>query len=196
MLWKRTMDVLGASVGLVLLSPVLLVLAVLVRTRLGPPVLFTQRRPGLDGQPFTLHKFRTMTEERDAEGHLLPDEQRLTRFGQWLRTTSLDELPELYDVLRGRMSLVGPRPLLTAYLEHYDERQASRHDVKPGMTGWAQVQGRNELDWDARLEADAWYVEHVSLWLDARILARTVVTVVRREGISSPGHVTGERFDA
>lgn len=195
MWWKRAMDVVGAGAGLVVLAPVLLVLAVLVRLRLGSPVLFTQTRPGLNGEPFTLHKFRTMTEARDTTGDLLPDEQRLTSFGSWLRSTSLDELPELWDVLRGAMSLVGPRPLLMAYLEHYDDRQAGRHDVKPGITGWAQVQGRNELDWDARLEADAWYAENVSLCLDLRILARTLLTVVRRNGITTPGHATVERFD-
>lgn len=194
--WKRGMDVVGAVLGLVVLSPVLLVLAVLVRTRLGSPVLFTQVRPGLDGAPFRLHKFRTMTEKRGADGELLPDELRLTPFGQWLRATSLDELPELFDVLRGKMSLVGPRPLLMDYLERYDDRQATRHDVKPGITGWAQINGRNALDWDARLEADAWYVEHLSPLLDLRILVRTLVSVLRREGISSPGHATQERFDA
>lgn len=193
---KRAVDVLGAIVGLVLLSPLIAVIAVLVRLRLGSPAFFRQVRPGLHGDPFLLHKFRTMTEVQGPDGDLLPDDERLTGFGEWLRATSLDELPEFYDVLRGKMSLVGPRPLLMDYVELYDERQATRHDVKPGITGWAQIQGRNELDWETRLEADAWYAENVSLWLDLRILARTLRTVVRREGITSPGHATGERFDA
>ena len=193
---KRAVDVVGAAAGLVVLGPVLVAVAVLVRVRLGRPVLFRQVRPGLDGEPFVLHKFRTMTDERGPDGDLLPDAVRLTRFGRWLRATSLDELPELWDVLRGKMSLVGPRPLLMDYLEHYDERQATRHDVKPGMTGWAQVQGRNATSWEERLEADAWYVDHASLWLDLRILARTILTVVRRDGISAPGHATKERFDS
>lgn len=195
MAWKRAMDVVGAGLGLLVLAPVLVVLAVLVRLRLGSPVLFTQARPGLHGAPFTIHKFRTMTDARAPGGLLLPDEQRLTDFGRFLRRTSLDELPELYDVLRGRMSLVGPRPLLMEYVDRYTPRQAMRHEVRPGITGWAQVNGRNELDWDQRLEADAWYVEHVSFWLDVRILWRTLLIVLRREGITSPGHATQERFD-
>lgn len=195
MWWKRPMDVVGAGLGLLVLSPVLLVLAVLVRVRLGAPVLFRQARPGLHSAPFILHKFRTMTEDRGPGGELLPDEQRLTSFGRWLRRTSLDELPELWDVLRGEMSLVGPRPLLLEYVERYTPRQATRHRVRPGITGWAQVNGRNALDWDERLEADAWYVEHASLLLDLRILWRTLRIVLRREGISSPGHATQERFD-
>lgn len=189
------MDVAGASVGLVVLSPALVVLVVLVRLRLGSPALFSQTRPGLHGQPFTLHKFRTMTEERDMDGELLPDAERLTHFGQWLRRTSLDELPELWDVLRGEMSLVGPRPLLMEYLEHYSPRQARRHEVRPGMTGLAQVNGRNALDWNQRLELDAQYVERVSPWLDVKILWQTLLIVLRREGITTPGHATGERFD-
>lgn len=193
--WKRPMDVLGAAVGLVLSLPVLGVIAAAVRVRLGAPVLFSQVRPGLRGEPFTMHKFRTMTDERDGDGELLPDRERLTPLGRALRASSLDELPELWDVLRGKMSLVGPRPLLMEYLEHYDERQATRHDVKPGMTGWAQVRGRNAASWEDRLEADAWYVEHATIWLDLRILALTLVTVLRRDGISAPGHATKERFD-
>ena len=196
MFWKRALDVTVSGLGLLVLAPLLIVIALAVRLLLGAPVLFTQVRPGLHEQPFRMHKFRTMTDDRGPEGDLLPDAARLTRFGLWLRATSLDELPELWDVLRGKMSLVGPRPLLMDYLEHYDERQATRHDVKPGMTGWAQVQGRNATSWEERLEADAWYVDHASLWLDLRILARTILTVVRRDGISAPGHATKERFDS
>lgn len=195
MAWKRAMDVVGGGAGLVVLSPVLVVLAVLVRLRLGSPVLFRQVRPGLHGRPFVVHKFRTMTEARGADGELLPDAERLTSFGRWLRRTSLDELPELWDVLRGEMSLVGPRPLLMEYLDHYTDRQQTRHQVRPGMTGLAQVSGRNALDWEQRLELDARYVERASPWLDVRILWRTLLIVARREGITTPGHATGERFD-
>lgn len=191
---KRLVDVLGAGVATVLLAPVAAVLAVLVRLKLGRPVLFRQIRPGLHGRPFALIKFRTMTEDRGADGRLLPDEQRLPPFGRWLRSTSLDELPELLNVLRGDMSLVGPRPLLMEYLDLYSPRQARRHEVRPGLTGWAQVNGRNTPDWDTRLEMDVWYVENHSLALDLRILARTVRAVLRREGISQPGHVTAEPF--
>ena len=191
---KRLVDVLGAGVATVLLAPVAAVLAVLVRLKLGRPVLFRQIRPGLHGRPFALIKFRTMTEDRGEDGRLLPDEQRLPPFGRWLRSTSLDELPELLNVLRGDMSLVGPRPLLMEYLDLYSPRQARRHEVRPGLTGWAQVNGRNTPDWDTRLEMDVWYVENHSLALDLRILARTVRAVLRREGISQPGHVTAEPF--
>lgn len=192
---KRIVDVVVAAVALLVLSPLLVVLAVLVRRRLGSPVLFRQCRPGLHGEPFELLKLRTMTDDRHPDGDLLPDGQRLTSFGRWLRSTSLDELPELINVLRGEMSLVGPRPLLTSYLDHYTPRQARRHEVRPGITGWAQVNGRNATDWDTRLELDVWYVENRSLWLDVRILARTLLTVLRREGISSDGHATMPRFD-
>jgi sugar transferase EpsL len=192
---KRAFDLLATAVGGALISPLVAVLAVLVRWRLGSPVLFRQVRPGLHTEPFELIKFRTMTDERDAEGQLLPDEQRLTRFGRTLRSTSLDELPELWNVLRGDMSLVGPRPLLMAYLPHYTPREARRHEVRPGITGWSQVNGRNAPSWDQRLEMDVWYVEHRSLWLDLRILALTLLRVVRREGITTEGHATAPRFD-
>jgi sugar transferase EpsL len=192
---KRAFDLLATAVGGALISPLVAVLAVLVRWRLGSPVLFRQVRPGLHTEPFELIKFRTMTDERDAEGQLLPDEQRLTRFGRTLRSTSLDELPELWNVLRGDMSLVGPRPLLMAYLPHYTPREARRHEVRPGITGWSQVNGRNVPSWDQRLELDVWYVEHRSLWLDLRILALTLLRVVRREGITTEGHATAPRFD-
>lgn len=191
---KRAVDVAGASIALVLLSPVLVAVAVLVRWRLGSPVLFRQVRPGLHGEPFELVKFRTMTDARGPDGELLDDEQRLTRFGAWLRTTSLDELPELVNVLRGDMSLVGPRPLLTEYLDLYTAEQARRHEVRPGISGWAQVNGRNAPDWDEKLAMDVWYVDHRSLWLDLRILVRTIRNVVLREGIASEGHATTPRF--
>lgn len=191
---KRIVDVAVALVALVVLAPLLLVLALLVRVRLGAPVLFRQQRPGLHGALFPLVKFRTMTDARDAQGRLLPDGERLPPFGRWLRATSLDELPELWNVLRGEMSLVGPRPLLPEYLPLYSPRQARRHEVRPGLTGWAQVQGRNALDWDERLELDAWYVEHRSWRLDLRILLMTVGAVLGARGISQPGQATAEPF--
>jgi lipopolysaccharide/colanic/teichoic acid biosynthesis glycosyltransferase len=195
---KRTADVLVAAVLLVLLSPVLLITALLVRSRLGAPVLFTQQRPGRDGKPFTILKFRTM---RAADAHLGQvaavgtDADRLTTLGRRLRSTSLDELPELWNVLLGDMSLVGPRPLLIEYLGRYNERQARRHEVRPGVTGWAQVNGRNALSWDERLEMDVWYVDHRSAALDLKILAMTVGAVFGRSGISAEGHATMEPFD-
>lgn len=177
-----------------LLAPLLLVLAALVRAFLGSPVLFCQTRPGLYGRPFTLFKFRTMLDAQSPSGELLPDEQRLTRFGRWLRASSLDELPELWNVVRGDMSLVGPRPLLMEYLPLYTLRQVRRHEVRPGITGWAQVKGRNAIGWDERLEYDLWYVEHQSLMLDLKILALTLVQVFRRHGISHGGHATMPKF--
>jgi len=191
---KRAFDVVVAGVGLALLSPVLAVIALLVRVRMGRPVLFSQRRPGLHGELFTLRKFRTMTDERGPAGELLPDDQRLTRIGCFLRSSSLDELPELWNVLVGDMSLVGPRPLLPEYLELYSSEQARRHDVRPGITGLAQVEGRNAASWEERLALDVWYVDHHTLWLDLKILARTVLTVLTRQGISEPGHATKDRF--
>jgi sugar transferase EpsL len=191
---KRAIDVLGSGIGLALLSPVLAVVAALVRRKLGRPVLFKQTRPGLHAQPFTLLKFRSMTDDRDAAGQLLPDEDRLPPFGRFLRSTSLDELPELWNVLRGDMSLVGPRPLLMEYVPRYSARHARRHEVRPGITGWTAVNGRNALEWHDRLELDVWYVEHRSLWLDLRILARTVAAVVRREGISYGDQATAPPF--
>jgi lipopolysaccharide/colanic/teichoic acid biosynthesis glycosyltransferase len=175
-------------------GPLLLLVALLVRIRLGSPVLFCQVRPGRFGAPFELMKFRTMTDERDANGDLLPDEQRLTAFGRVLRSTSLDELPELLNVLRGEMSIVGPRPLLIEYLPLYSERHRARQDVRPGLTGWAQVCGRNSLSWSERFELDVWYVRHRTLWLDLRVLARTIGTVLSRRGVSAEGHATMSRF--
>lgn len=192
---KRLLDVTGAIAGLLLLGPVVLSVAWLVRARLGSPVLFAQVRPGLQGMPFRMYKFRTMTDARDMQGNLLPDAERLTAFGKWLRATSLDELPELINVLKGEMSLVGPRPLLMDYLPLYSPEQARRHEVKPGITGWAQINGRNAISWDEKFALDVWYVEHQSLWLDMKILALTVWRVLRREGISAAGEATMPRFE-
>jgi sugar transferase EpsL len=191
---KRLIDVVVALVALIVLAPVAVAVAVAVRVMLGAPVLFRQRRPGRLAQPFVLYKFRTMRDQRTSNGAELSDRERLTRFGQWLRSTSLDELPELYNVLRGHMSLVGPRPLLMEYLPLYSSQQARRHEVRPGITGWAQVNGRNAVDWPDRFRLDVWYVDHLSFALDARILMLTARQVVRREGISQSGHVTAERF--
>jgi sugar transferase EpsL len=187
---KRALDILLAAAGLVVLSPVQAVVAVLVRVRLGSPVIFRQVRAGHRGQPFVLLKFRTMTAARDADGALLPDADRLPPFGATLRALSLDELPELWNVLRGDMSLVGPRPLPTSYLPRYTPEELRRHDVRPGLTGWAQINGRNAVAWDDRLAMDVWYVDNRSLWLDARILARTVGRVLSRSGISAEGEAT------
>lgn len=183
-----------ALVLVILLSPLLLAIALAVRLRLGGPVLFSQQRPGLHGRPFQLVKFRTMTQCRDADGALLPDEQRLTPFGQWLRRSSLDELPELFNILRGDMVFVGPRPLLMEYLHIYSQEQARRHLVRPGLTGWAQVQGRNSLSWEDRFRLDVWYVDNRSLALDLRILWLTILTVIRRDGISAVGEATMTPF--
>jgi lipopolysaccharide/colanic/teichoic acid biosynthesis glycosyltransferase len=192
---KRVFDVVFSAQLLVLASPLLLVLALLVRLTLGAPVLFCQDRPGKEARIFRLCKFRTMTDARDAEGHPLPDAERLTRFGQFLRASSLDELPELWNVLKGDMSLVGPRPLLVEYLEHYTPEQARRHEVRPGITGLAQVRGRNLLTWNERFEIDVWYVDNRSLWLDLKILWLTLWKTITREGVSSPGHATMAPFE-
>jgi lipopolysaccharide/colanic/teichoic acid biosynthesis glycosyltransferase len=191
---KRLFDLLAACLLLVLLSPVLLGVAVLVRYYHGSPVLFGQKRPGLHGKIFRIFKFRSMSDARDADGNLLPDEIRLTRLGKFLRASSLDELPELFNVLRGEMSLVGPRPLLIQYLERYSPEQARRHNVLPGITGWAQVNGRNALTWQDKFRLDIWYVDHWSFWLDIKILFQTIWKVFKREGISQPGHATAEEF--
>jgi sugar transferase EpsL len=191
---KRLVDFVLSLLGLVALSPVLIVLALLVCFRLGKPVLFWQQRPGLHGKPFTLLKFRTMTEARDAAGRLLPDSERMTPFGHFLRSSSLDELPELLNVLRGDMSLVGPRPLLMEYLPMYSLEQARRHEVNPGITGWAQVNGRNALSWEDKFKLDVWYVDHQNIWLDVKILAMTIWAVVTRRGVSADGHDTMPKF--
>jgi len=191
---KRTFDLLVSLILLILLSPLLLVIAVLVRIKLGRPVLFSQERPGLHGKLFRLFKFRTMRDLRGPEGRLLPDDERLTKFGRFLRASSLDELPELFNVLKGEMSLVGPRPLLVAYLERYTPEQARRHEVLPGITGWAQVNGRNALSWEAKFKLDVWYVDNRSFWLDLKILFLTVWKALKREGISAPGSATAPEF--
>jgi len=191
---KRALDILLSGLALVVLSPVLLVTAILVRVKLGSPVIFHQDRPGKDGKIFRLYKFRSMTDERDEKGNLLPDEVRLTKFGKLLRATSLDELPELWNILRGDMSIVGPRPLLVKYLPLYNEEQRHRHDVRPGLTGWAQANGRNALTWEEKFRLDVWYVEHVSFWVDLKTILLTVKNVLRREGISSETAATMEEF--
>jgi sugar transferase EpsL len=191
---KRTLDVSVAAAGLVVLSPFLALLALAIWRTMGSPVLFLQLRPGHHGRAFTLKKFRTMTDARDSRGNLLPDAQRLTRLGRFLRRTSLDELPELWNVLRGEMSLVGPRPLLMQYLDRYTPDQARRHHVKPGITGWAQINGRNALAWEQKFALDLWYVDHCSLGLDLRILARTFWQVMTYRGISQQGHATMSEF--
>jgi sugar transferase EpsL len=191
---KRLMDVTIAAAAMILLSPLIVIVAALVRFRLGSPVLFKQRRPGLNSEPFTLIKFRTMLDARDNSGIPRPDSERLTDFGRWLRSTSIDELPELWNVLKGDMSLVGPRPLLMHYLPHYSVEQARRHDVKPGITGWAQVNGRNAISWDQKFALDVWYVDHWSLGLDAKILAASMRSVFARNGISAEGEATMPEF--
>jgi sugar transferase EpsL len=191
---KRLLDIVGALLMLILLFPVLLAIAILIKIKLGSPVIFKQQRAGLHGKPFYLYKFRTMTDERDENGELLPDHLRLTPFGQFLRKYSLDELPQLFNVLKGDISLVGPRPLLMEYLELYTPEQARRHEVKPGITGWAQVNGRNAISWEKKFELDVWYVDHQSFWLDLKILFLTVIKVLKSEGISHEGHVTMEKF--
>jgi lipopolysaccharide/colanic/teichoic acid biosynthesis glycosyltransferase len=191
---KRCIDIFGAGMGLLLLSPVLVVLAALIALRLGRPVLFAQTRPGLHSNSFRMLKFRSMTSACDANGNLLPDEQRLTPFGQRLRATSLDELPGLWAVFKGDMSLVGPRPLLMEYLPLYTSEQARRHEVRPGITGWAQVNGRNAISWEEKFALDVWYVDNQSLWLDIKILLLTVKKVFVREGISAAGEATMSKF--
>lgn len=190
LLVKRLIDIVGASVGILLTAPLMLFIALMVRSKLGKPVLFRQVRPGLHGKPFVMLKFRTMTDQRNTNGELLPDELRLTKFGKWLRSTSLDELPELFNVLKGEMSLVGPRPLLMDYLPLYTPEQARRHEVKPGITGWAQVNGRNALSWEEKFHLDVWYVDNWNLWLDMKILWLTLWKVLKREGISAEGAAT------
>lgn len=192
---KRCFDVFLVIISAPFWLPLMIFVAVIVRLKLGSPVFFRQVRPGLNGEPFRLIKFRSMNDAYDTSGTLLPDSVRLTSFGRLLRSTSLDELPELLNVLMGHMSLVGPRPLLMEYLSLYNHEQARRHEVRPGLTGWAQVNGRNGLSWDEKFKLDVWYVENRSLWLDIRILLLTIIKVVRREGISANGSTTAERFE-
>ncbi|MBH1982959.1 MAG: sugar transferase [Burkholderiales bacterium] len=191
---KRLFDIAVAALLLILTLPLLLVVAVLVRLFLGAPVLFSQVRPGLHGLPFTVHKFRSMNDRKDEHGKLLPDDARLTSFGLFLRRSSLDELPQLFNVLKGDISLVGPRPLLMDYLPLYSPEQARRHLVRPGITGWAQVNGRNAISWERKFELDIWYVDHQSFWLDMKILALTAKKVLIKEGISAQGVETMPRF--
>lgn len=191
---KRALDIFVSALGLLLLVPVFLILAVLVFFKIGWPVIFAQERPGLHGRPFRLYKFRSMSDLRDAEGNLLSDDRRLLPFGSFLRRWSLDELPELWNVVRGDMSLVGPRPLLMEYLPRYSPEEARRHETKPGITGWAQIHGRNAVSWEDRFRLDVWYVDHRTFWLDLRILARTLFHTIRRAGISAEGHATMPKF--
>lgn len=191
---KRLLDILLSVAALMVLWPVLLITAILVHFKLGSPVIFKQARPGKDEKIFDLYKFRSMTDQRDEKGNLLPDEIRLTKFGKLLRSTSLDELPELWNILKGDMSVVGPRPLLVKYLPLYNEEQKHRHDVRPGLTGWAQANGRNALSWEEKFRLDVWYVEHLSFMVDVKTIFLTVKNVLRREGISSETAATMEEF--
>jgi len=192
---KRTIDVAGSLFGMILILPVLSALFVLVYAKLGAPVLFKQKRPGLNGNIFTFYKFRTMSNKRDSEGELLPDKDRKTPLGNFLRKTSLDELPSLFNVLKGDMSLVGPRPLLVEYLDLYSPEQAHRHDVKPGITGWAQVNGRNSISWEEKFKYDLWYVNNHTIWIDIKILLLTIYRVIKKEGINQANGLTMEKFN-
>lgn len=194
MVFKRTFDILVATIALLILSPIILLIFILVGAIFGSPILFTQNRPGLNGKVFKMMKFRSMLDGKDKQGNLLPDNERMTSFGTFLRSTSLDELPGLFNVLKGDMSLVGPRPLLVQYLPLYSTEQARRHNVRPGITGWAQVNGRNAISWDEKFKFDVWYVDNQSFLLDLKILLLTVKKVFVREGISADGHVTIEPF--
>lgn len=192
---KRLLDFILSLIGLIIFSPVFLVVAILVRIKLGKPVIFKQKRPGLNEKIFTLYKFRTMTDEKDEEGNLLPDSQRLTKFGKALRSTSLDELPELFNILKGDMSIVGPRPLSIAYLSYYNEEEKHRHDVRPGLTGLAQINGRNDLEWDKRFQYDIEYVKNLGVNEDIRIFIKTIIKVFRQEGVTTRGTGKVEDFD-
>ncbi len=191
---KRILDISLTILAILISSPLFLIVATLVAINFGTPIIFRQQRPGYKGKPFWVYKFRTMTNTLDSQDNLLPDSQRITRLGKFLRSYSLDELPELFNILRGEMSLVGPRPLLMQYLERYSPEQARRHDVLPGMTGWAQINGRNALTWKDKFILDVWYVDHWSFWLDIKIILLTSGKVLRREGINQPGQVTAEEF--
>ena len=194
MFFKRALDIVGSITGLIVFSPLMIVVSILILLKLGRPVFYQQKRPGLHGKPFTILKFRTMIDLRNEKGDLLPDERRLPAFGRFLRSASLDELPELWNVLRGEMSLVGPRPLLMQYLPLYNSEQRRRHEVKPGMTGWAQINGRNALSWEDRFKLDVWYVDNRSFPLDLKILFLTILATLRRKGISAEGHATMPYF--
>lgn len=192
---KRMLDFILSLIAIIILSPFILVIAILVRIKLGKPIIFKQERPGKNEEIFTLYKFRTMTDEKDKEGNLLPDEVRLTKFGKFLRSTSLDELPELINILKGDMSIVGPRPLLVEYLALYNEEQKKRHKVRPGLTGLAQVNGRNSITWEEKFKDDIYYIEHISLISDIKIVFKTIKNVIKREGISEEGSVTVRKFE-
>lgn len=191
---KRFLDFILSLMALIILSPLLLIIYILVRIKLGKPAIFKQQRPGKNERIFTLYKFRTMTDEKDKDGNLLPDGKRLTKFGKALRSTSLDELPELINILKGDMSIVGPRPLLVEYLTLYNEEQKRRHNVRPGLTGLAQISGRNSLSWEEKFKDDVYYVDHISLWADIKIILKTIGKVLKREGISQEGNATMEYF--
>ncbi len=191
---KRPFDIITSSLILLIGLPIYAILSILIYTKLGSPILFRQQRPGLHGKPFTILKFRTMTSKRDDAGDLLPDGQRLTRFGRFLRSTSLDELPELLNVLKGEMSIVGPRPLLMQYLPLYTPEQRRRHDVRPGITGWAQINGRNTLSWEEKFKMDVWYVDNHTFLLDIKIILQTIIKTVKRDDINQQGHATMQKF--
>ena len=191
---KRLFDLLASSTGLILTSPFLIFISIAILAEYGQPVFFRQKRPGFLGQPFIIYKFRTMAEKYDSQGNLLPDVERLTRFGRFLRTLSIDEWPELLNVIKGEMSIVGPRPLLMQYLQRYSPEQARRHDVLPGITGWAQVNGRNAITWEDKFRYDVWYVDHWDFWLDMKIIALSFWKVLSREGINQPGHISAGEF--
>jgi sugar transferase EpsL len=191
---KRLFDIIFSITGLLAASPLLIILAILIRLKLGSPILFRQQRPGLGGKAFAIYKFRTMTDQRDSSGNLLPDEQRLPAFGCFLRSTSFDELPELFNVLKGDMSIVGPRPLMMKYLGRYSPEQARRHEVKPGITGWAQVNGRNTVSWEDKFKLDVWYVDNQTFWLDMKIIVKTIWSVIAKEGITQQGRATMDEF--
>ncbi|MGE0084002.1 MAG: sugar transferase [Desulfococcaceae bacterium] len=191
---KRLFDLILTIPAYFLLSPLMILIAAVIRVTMGKPIFFRQIRPGLHGKPFTIYKFRTMLNAYDKNGNPLPDKERLTRFGSFLRSSSLDELPELYNIIKGDMSIVGPRPLLMQYLERYSPEQARRHEVRSGLTGWAQINGRNALAWEEKFKMDVWYVDHQSLFLDMKIILMTIAKVIRREGITHPGHATAEEF--
>jgi len=192
---KRLFDFIIALILLVVLAPIIAITAVIIRINIGSPIVFKQQRPGLHGKPFYIYKLRTMTDERDSAGTLLPDEQRITRLGLIIRKLSIDELPQLLNVLKGELSLVGPRPLLMEYLDKYTPEQARRHDVKPGITGWAQVNGRNAISWEEKFKLDVWYVDNQSFWLDIKILWLTALKVIKRDGVNQQGHVTMTKFE-
>ncbi len=191
---KRAIDLLGALIGLMILSPLIAIVAIVARVKMGSPIIFTQIRAGYKGKPIRIYKFRTMTNEKDQHGNLLADEQRLSRFGMFLRRWSLDELPQLINILKGDLSIVGPRPLLMEYLPLYTPEEARRHDVNPGITGWSQINGRNDLTWEKKFALDVWYVDNQTLWLDLKIIFLTLITISRGEGIQREGHATAPKF--